>query len=99
MTTPVLLVSIGRGWFAAARIPRALALAGFEVSALVPPNSLVQHSGHVTHLEFLPSEPTTLEWVRAFASVVGKRRPHIVIPCEIMPSCCCRASPSSRLRE
>jgi len=82
MTTPILLVAIGRKWFATARIPRPLANAGFDVSLLTPADSLAEHSAYVGRLELLPDEFTPEEWVVAFAKMVREQRPRIVVPCD-----------------
>jgi len=82
MSTPVLLVAIGRQWIGTARIPRALAKAGFEVSLLTPVGSLAEHSAYVGRIDLLPEVFTPLDWVRAFAKVVRETRPLIVIPCD-----------------
>jgi hypothetical protein len=82
MSTPVLLVAIGTEWIGTARIPRALAKAGFEVSLLIPGGSLAEHSAYLGRIELLPDVFTPLDWARAFAKVVRETRPLIVIPCD-----------------
>jgi len=82
MTTPILLVAIGRKWFGTARIPRPLANAGFEVSMLTPGDSLAEHSAYVGRIELLPEVFTPEEWVLAFAKMVREQKPRLVVPCD-----------------
>jgi hypothetical protein len=67
MATPVLLVLTALRWVGAARMPRALAQAGFEVTLLTPPGSLAEKSGFVAKIAYLP-EKTPDAWVHAFAA-------------------------------
>lgn len=80
MTTPVLLLAIAPNWIGAARIPRTLALAGFEVALLTRKDSLAEHSGYVSRLSLLPAVFTPQQWVFSFAEMVRARPPRIVIP-------------------
>jgi hypothetical protein len=82
VSTPVLLVAIAPNWIGTARIPRALTLAGFEVSLLARQGSLAEHSGYVARLKLLPPVFTPLQWVLDFAAMVKERPPRIVIPCD-----------------
>ena len=82
MTTPVLLAAIAPNWIGTARIPRALSLAGFEVSLLARQGSLAEHSGYIAKLKLLPPVFTPLQWVLDFAAMLKERPPRIVIPCD-----------------
>lgn len=82
MGTSLLLVSTATQWFGTARIPRAFAEAGFEVSLLTPPNSLAEKSRFVAGVGHLPDNATALEWVFAFAAMVDAASPRIVVPCD-----------------
>lgn len=82
MTARVLLVALARGWFGTARIPRALALAGFEVSLFARKDTLAEHSGYLSRVDLLPGELTPLQWAFAFAATVREQAPRIVIACD-----------------
>ena len=56
--TSVLLVSTATRWIGTARIPAALASAGFAVSLLTPRNSLAERSRFVSHVGYLPDDAT-----------------------------------------
>lgn len=82
MSTPVLLVLTALRWFGTARMPRALAQAGFEVTLLTPPGSLAEKSSYVTKIACLPENATSTEWVHAFAATVKATSPRLVMPCD-----------------
>ena len=82
METSALLVSTIARRYATARIPRALANAGFTVAALTPKNALVEASAHVTKVGHLPDNATPMQWVFAFAAMVKATAPRIVVPCD-----------------
>ncbi|MEO8755497.1 MAG: hypothetical protein ABI624_22775, partial [Casimicrobiaceae bacterium] len=65
-----------------ARIPGALAKAGFDVSLLVPENSLAERSRFVTRVAHLPDRTTPAQWIDAFAAMVESISPRIVMPCD-----------------
>lgn len=60
---PVLLASTATRWMGTARIPSALAGAGFEVSLLTPRNSLAEKSRFVAKVGHLPDNATVSQWV------------------------------------
>ena len=78
----VLLVSTATRWYGTARVPRALAKAGFDVTLLTPRNSLAEHSRHVSRVAYLPESATSLQWIHAFAGVVKAVAPVQAIPCD-----------------
>jgi hypothetical protein len=82
MTTPALLVSTAPRYLGTARIPGALAKAGFEVSLLIPKNSLAEKSRFVARVEHLADGATPAQWVVAFAALVETVAPRIVLPCD-----------------
>lgn len=82
MKIPVLLISTATRWYGTARIPGALAKAGFEVSLLTPRNSLAEKSRFVARVGHLPDETTTMQWVFAFAGMVKAVAPRLVLPCD-----------------
>ena len=82
MKIPVLLISTATRWYGTARIPGALAKAGFEVSLLTPRNSLAEKSRFVARIGYLPDEATTMQWVFAFAGMVKAVSPRLVLPCD-----------------
>ena len=82
--TPLLLVSTATRWLGTARVPRALALAGFEVALLTPRNELAEKSRYVARIGYLPDDATPMAWAAAFASMVEATSPRIVVPCDDM---------------
>ena len=82
--TPVLLISTGTRWIGTARIPAALASAGFAVSLLTPRNSLAERSRFVSHVGYLPDDATPAQWVAAFTEIVAATQPRILLPCDDM---------------
>jgi hypothetical protein len=84
MSIPVLLASTATRWIGTARIPAALAKAGFEVSLLTPRNSLAEKSRYVSKIGYLPDNATFAQWVVAFAGAVKATAPRIVLPCDDM---------------
>ncbi len=84
MSTPILLVATATRWYGAARMPRALAKAGFEVTLLTPKNSLAEKSRFVSKLSHPPDNATPAQWVATFAAAVRATTPRIVLPCDDM---------------
>jgi hypothetical protein len=82
MTTSALLVSTAPRYMGTARIPGALARAGFDVSLLIPRNSLAETSRFAMRVEHLPTGATPAQWVNAFAAMVEATSPRIVLPCD-----------------
>jgi hypothetical protein len=80
MSTSALLVcAVPRG-YGAARMPWALAKAGFTVTLLAPPNSLAEKSGFVSRVGRVPDGATTRQWLYAFAAAVRASAPRLVVP-------------------
>jgi hypothetical protein len=82
MATPVLLVLTALRWVGAARMPRALAQAGFEVTLLTPPGSLAEKSGFVAKIAYVPDKATPEAWVHAFAATAKATEARLVVPCD-----------------
>jgi predicted ATP-grasp superfamily ATP-dependent carboligase len=82
MATTILLVATATRWFGTARMPRALAKAGFEVVLLTPRNSLAEHSGFVTKIGYLDDGSTPRQWLHSFAAMVKATSPRLVMPCD-----------------
>ena len=82
MTTSVLLVSTATQYIGTARMPEALARAGFKVSLLTPRDSLAAKSRFVAQCEFLPDNATPLQWLASFVAVVNSVQPQLVLPCD-----------------
>jgi len=80
--TPVLLVSTETRWLGAARMPRALSRAGFEVALLTPRNSLAEKTRFVAKIGYLPDDANMQQWRQAFAATVRTTRPRLLIPCD-----------------
>jgi hypothetical protein len=71
MATTVLLVSAAPGWFGTARMPRALARAGFNVAPLAPRGSLAEKSRYVSKIQSLDNPVSAQGWLGAFAEIVA----------------------------
>jgi predicted ATP-grasp superfamily ATP-dependent carboligase len=82
MRPSVLLVSTATHWFAQARMPRCLFLAGFEVALLAPQGSLGEKSRYVAKHGHLPANATAAQWIDAFAAIVDASAPALVLPCD-----------------
>jgi biotin carboxylase len=82
MPIPVLLVATATRWFAGARMPRALAKAGFEPSLLAPRGSLAEHSGFLSKAGYLPDGIDPMEWVFALAAIAKATSPRLIVPCD-----------------
>jgi hypothetical protein len=82
MSTSVLLVSAVPRGFGAARMPWALARAGFTVTLLAPPHSLAEKSGFVSRVGHLPDNATARQWLYAFGAAVRASAPRLVVPCD-----------------
>ena len=84
MSVSVLLVATTTRWFGTARIPRALARAGFDVSLLTPKGSIAEHSRFIGKIGHLPDQATPRQWAHAFAATVKATAPRLVLPCDDM---------------
>jgi predicted ATP-grasp superfamily ATP-dependent carboligase len=84
MSTPILLLSTGTLWIGTARIPKALAAAGFKVALLTPHNSLAEKSRFVTRIGHLPDGADAAQWVFALAAMVKAVSPRILLACDDM---------------
>lgn len=82
LKTPLLLVATTTHWLGAARMPRTLANAGFDVSALAPRESLIEKSRFVTRIAYLHDSATPLQWAHAFVAMVQETNPRLVVPCD-----------------
>ena len=79
-----LLVSTATRWIGTARIPAALAHAGFAVALLTPRGALAERSRHVALIRHLPENATAAQFIASFADAVDAARPDIVLPCDDM---------------
>ena len=82
MDQTVLLVATATQWLGTARMPRDLAIAGWDVALLAPEGSLAERSRYVRRIGHLPANARSLGWVQAFAAMVEATRPQLVIPCD-----------------
>jgi len=82
MATPALLIATATHRFASARMPRALAKAGFEPSLLTRRGSLAEQSVFLSKVGHLPDTDDPMEWVFGFAATVKATSPRLVIPCD-----------------
>ncbi|HSQ81801.1 MAG TPA: hypothetical protein VLU54_11815, partial [Casimicrobiaceae bacterium] len=70
MNRAILLVSTATQYIGTARMPAALANAGFEVSLLTPEHSLAANSRYVRRCGFLPANASPMRWLAAFVRMV-----------------------------
>jgi glutathione synthase/RimK-type ligase-like ATP-grasp enzyme len=82
MNPTVLLVATATRWLGPARMPRDLALAGWDVALLAPRGALARHSRYLKRIVDLPERATPLQWVHAFAGAVAASAPRLVLPCD-----------------
>jgi predicted ATP-grasp superfamily ATP-dependent carboligase len=82
MNNAVLLVSTATQYIGTARIPGALAKAGFEVSLLTPRDSLAAKSRYVRRCGLLPDHASPMQWMAALARMVDVAVPRLVLPCD-----------------
>ena len=80
MSTPALLVSTGTRSYGTARIPCALARAGFEVTLLAPRGTLAERSAFLSRVGHLPDNSTVRQWLYSFTATVKATSPRLVIP-------------------
>ncbi len=84
MKIPILMVSTATLWLGTARMPRALAKAGFDVFLLAPENSLAAKSRFVTKTWFLPESALPMEWLIALTAAIDATSPRLLVPCDEM---------------
>ena len=84
MSTPLLLAATETRWLGAARFPKAAADAGWDVSLLAPPGSLVGKSRFVSRTGHLPERASPAQWVYAMAAMVTAVSPRVIVPCDDM---------------
>lgn len=82
MGIPVLLAATATRWAGAARLPRELVRAGFDVSVLAPRGSLVAASRHVAAVTLLPDTATPMQWLHMLLASSGERKPRLIVPCD-----------------
>ncbi len=82
MSASILLVSTATHSPAPGRMPRCLAMAGFEVSVLAPKGSLAEKTRFVKKIGHLPESATAAQWINAFAATVNATSPVLVLPCD-----------------
>ncbi len=82
MKTAALLVAATANWIGPARMPKALAEAGFDVHLLAPRDSLIGKSRFLLSTRHLPPDANAMQWVDALASAVAASSPRILLPCD-----------------
>ncbi len=65
-------------------MPRALAMAGFEVALLAPKGSLALSSRFVSHVGLLSESAIAMEMLHTLIRMVDKLSPQLLIPCDEM---------------
>ena len=84
MNRTVLLVSTATRWLGTARMPRALAIAGFEVALIAPRGSLALQSGFVSRVALLSETALAIEVLHTLIRMVDEVSPTMLIPCDEM---------------
>jgi glutathione synthase/RimK-type ligase-like ATP-grasp enzyme len=84
MTRSVLLLSTASQWLGTARMPRALARAGFDVALLAPTDSLAAKSRYVSRAAFLSATATPMEWLLLLVRTIDAVAPDVLVPCDEM---------------
>ena len=82
MGISVLLAATATRWAGAARLPRELVRAGFDVSVLAPRGALVAESRHVAAVTLLPDGATPMQWLYMLLASIGERKPRLIVPCD-----------------
>jgi hypothetical protein len=82
MPIPALLIARAGRRFSTARMPCALAKAGFAPSLLAPRGSLAEHSALLSKVGHLPDSNDLAQWVFAFAAIVKATSPRLVVACD-----------------
>jgi hypothetical protein len=77
---PVLLACALPNWIGTARLPSALAHAGFGVTLLAPREALATKSRFVDRLVLLRAGWTRREWIEALRAAIETGSPRLVIP-------------------
>jgi predicted ATP-grasp superfamily ATP-dependent carboligase len=80
MRPTILLVSTATRWYGTARMPRALARAGFAVALLAPSGSLAAKSRYLSEVRFLPDDANPMQWLMALIAMIDKHGPRLVVP-------------------
>ena len=84
MNRTVLLLSTATRWLGTARMPRALALAGFDVALIAPKGSLALHSRFVSKAAVLSETALAIEVLHTLIRMVDKVSPRLLLPCDEM---------------
>jgi hypothetical protein len=84
MTRSVLLVSTASKWLGTARMPRALASAGFAVTLIAPRDSLAAKSRYVSRVAYLTPTATQIEWLLLLVRTIESVSPDMLVPCDEM---------------
>jgi predicted ATP-grasp superfamily ATP-dependent carboligase len=84
MNLTVLLLSTATRWLGTARMPRALAVAGFEVALIAPRGSLALHSRFVSQAALLSETALAIEVLHTLIRMVDRVSPRMLLPCDEM---------------
>ncbi|HEY2865145.1 MAG TPA: ATP-grasp domain-containing protein [Casimicrobiaceae bacterium] len=84
MNEPLLMASTASQWLGPARMARALAKAGCEVSLLAPKDSFAAKSRFVARQHVLPGNAIPMEWLRSLIAAVDESGARLVVPCDEM---------------
>ncbi len=84
MSRTILLVSTATLWLGTARMPRALAKAGFDVALLAPNDSLALKSRFVSRVGLLSDDAGPMEFLFALMRMIDKVSPQLLVPCDEM---------------
>ena len=76
----ILLVLTRTDWLGTARIPRALAKAGFDVAALAPRGALIEKSGFLARIGYIEAQTPPIKWLAAVLRMVEEVSPRMIVP-------------------
>ncbi|HEV7413409.1 MAG TPA: ATP-grasp domain-containing protein [Casimicrobiaceae bacterium] len=84
MSEPLLMVSTASQWLGPARMARALAKGGCEVSLLAPADSLAAKSRYVAKRHVLAGNAIPMEWLQSLLKAIDDTAPRLLVPCDEM---------------
>ncbi len=84
MNEPLLMVSTASQWLGPARMARALAKAGCEVTLLAPAGSLAAKSRYIAKRHVLAGNAIPMEWLQSLIAAVDDTAPRLLVPCDEM---------------
>lgn len=84
MSESLLMVSTASQWLGPARMARALAKTGCEVSLLAPADSLAAKSRYISKRRVLAGNAIPMEWLQSLIAAIDDVAPRLLVPCDEM---------------